>query len=384
MTATQPIKSIRLEAPSASGKKFYSINVHEVEGGHTVDFVYGAIGGSVKTGTKTPKPVPLDKAEAIFDKLIKEKVTGESHYQPVNGPSTIMIPAGIVARTVGGFVISQTHDPLTGEPLNGPTWIPPRLLNDVDESQVLNLVKLDNWWVQIKHDGDRVQLHSEGGHATLFSGRSAKTRACPQAIVEALKALGETFVLDGELVDQTLWVFDLLATRDQSRLNDPYTSRYGLAEAMVQGLSCPSIKIVDSAIDEHAKAALIIQAKETSAEGVVFINKNAPYKAGRPNRGGDNLRWKFVASGSFIVHSLNHEKGKASIDVALYDGTVIGTCSMIGREPVEIGQVVEVAYLYCLDKLVQARLKGIRTDVPKIACNRRQLKFRQGIDPKGK
>ena len=52
---------------------------------------------------------------------------------------------------------------------------------------------------------------------------------------------------------------------------------------------------------------------------------------------------------------------------------------MIGKQIPEIGQVVEVAYLYVESKLVQPRLKGIRHDVPVKACNRRQLKFKRGF-----
>ena len=380
MTAT--LKSIRLEAASASGKKFYQINICELNNGFAVNFNYGAVGGSIKTGTKTPSPVSLEKAETIFDKLVKEKVQGESHYQPVDGPASIMVAK---PRFNAGLVDAANEAINLNAPIEVlPACIPPRLLNDVDEDQILNLTKLDNWWVQIKHDGDRVQLHAKSGEVILFSGRSAKLRACPQAIVDCLAANRLTAVIDGELVGETLWAFDLLATDGVDWKPLPYWERHGFLTAIVRALGSPSIQLVESAQAHLDKAALIVNATDSSAEGVVFINKNAPYKSGRPNRGGDNLRWKFIETGFFIVHSHNHDKGKLSINVALHDGTVVGTCSVIGKDVPPVGSVVECAYLYAMDKLVQCRLKGPRTDVPKIACNRRQLKFRAGIDPKGK
>lgn len=393
MTQT-PIKSLRLEAASASGCKFYLIEINEATGGYTVDFNYGAVGGSVKAGTKTPKPVPLDQAEKIFDTLRTQKEHGDSHYRAVQDTvlGVVQPMAGTIIPEPGGFRITQTHDPLTGQPWapgegpNRPACIPPRLLNDVDHDAILNLTKLDNWWVQIKHDGDRVQLHSKGGEVTLFSGRSAKLRACPQAIVDCMAAHRLTTIIDGELVGDTLWAFDLLGTDGVDWTPLPYWERYGFLSAIVQAIGCPTIKLVESAGSEPDKAALILNAKETHAEGVCFLNKNAAYKAGRPNRGGDNLRWKFKASASVIVHSHNEERGKKSISVRLFGETEpIGTCSVIGKTAHPVGSVVEVEYLYAMGSLVQCVLKGPRHDIPHEACTRAQLRFKGGIDPsKGK
>jgi hypothetical protein len=65
----------------------------------------------------------------------------------------------------------------------------------------------------------------------------------------------------------------------------------------------------------------------------------------------------------------------------LYDGTRIGSVTMIGKVRPPVGTVVEIEYLYCYTALVQATFKGVRTDVKPEACTRAQLKFRDGIDP---
>lgn len=329
MTATATVcKSVRLEAPSASGKKFYTIEIaNPAADSYFVNFTFGAVGGSVKTGTKTPVPVSLEKAETIFAKLQKEKETGESHYQPVNSAVTT---DGRVADPIrAGFQIINGH-----RDTELPKCIPPRLLNDIDESMVMLHVHLPTWWVQFKHDGDRVQLHSNKGVVTLFSARSAKTRACPLIIAEACERMPlDSFALDGEIVDDTLWVFDLLSTEDTDWRALPYESRMAALESLIPRLHCPTIKLVETARSEMNKTEMILSAKETHQEGVVFANKNAAYRSGRPSRGGDSLRWKFVASGSFIVSKHNIGEGKMSINVALHDGTEIGTCSVIGKEP---------------------------------------------------
>jgi bifunctional non-homologous end joining protein LigD len=334
--------------------------------GYVVNFAYGPVGGSAKTGSKTPRPVPLGFAEATYDALVAEKINGSSHYQAVNGAATEYVRPALAA----------TH----AHPVK---CLPPRLLNDIDPNDIPHLIADPDWWLQIKHDGDRVQLHVQDGTVTLFSGRSSKVRAIPKAIAEA-RYPDNNVVLDGELVDDTLWVFDLMTASspqegeiDMRQLE--YEMRWAGAAVFVLQINCPKIRLVETATTEKDKAALVWTAKERHHEGVVFVNKNAKYKAGRPNRGGDNLRWKFRASGSFIV--AGHHRTKDSLDVKLHDGTMIGSVTMIGKERPPVGTVVEVEYLYCQSSLVQAVYKGVRTDVKPSACVRSQLQFKDGIDP---
>jgi len=378
MTITDSaVTQVRLEAPGASGKKFYIVSVRPNGSKYTVDFSYGAVGDTPRIGTKTPTPVSLEKASAIAEKLVKEKMNGESHYKIINSNGTA---APEMIAPVKTTAVGDTQ----------PACISPRLLRDIEPAQVLVLTKLDNWWVQIKHDGDRVQLHDVDGALTFYSGRSGKLRAIPKVIADAIAASGLlNAVFDGELVDQTLWVFDLLRTGTGATECDcrtlPYEERYRTLASLVTMIGSPAIKLVVAAKTSDEKARLILDAKEASAEGVVFVNKNAPYRAGRPSSGGDTLRWKFVESGFFIVHE-HRPDGKESISVKLHKATEpIGTCSVIGKELPPVGAVVEIKYLYAQSSLVQARLMRMRTDIPVYFCRRSQLKFKDGIDPqKGK
>jgi len=355
--------SIRLEAASASGGKFYEACIRPVAGGFTVDFAYGAIGDTPRTGSKTASPVDAAKAQKIYDALVKEKMTGSSQYREVSGGTAadfVPAPAPPAAAAIAS------------------ACLPPRLLNDIDPAQVLPLTRDAAWWCQIKHDGDRVQIHATESGVTLYSGRSGKTRNCPAAIAKAFA--GWRVILDGELVGQTLWIFDLMGLRGEDRRGDSYAERYATLEVILPLLNCPAIRLVASAQTTETKAALIVEAQASHQEGVCFINKDAPYTGGRPSRGGMNLRWKFTASASVIVAAGGNEK--RSVDIELADGTRIGSCTIPpNREVPPAGAVIECEYLYCLNSLVQARYKGIRTDVPREACTRAQLQFKDGIDP---
>jgi ATP-dependent DNA ligase len=257
--------------------------------------------------------------------------------------------------------------------------LPSRLLKDIEPMYILAYTANDDWWVQLKHDGDRVQLHVTAGRVTLFSGRSEKVRRLPASIAQ-VNFPANDLVLDGELVGDTLWLFDVLrGSSPGTGIVDlrelPYEVRQAGLKVIVETINCPSLRLVETARTGAEKIALIMQAKADSAEGVVFIDRNAPYQAGRSG----GLRWKFKASASLIVS--RHHPEKKSIDVALFGGTRIGSVTMTGRDRPPVGSVVEVEYLYCHTSLVQPVFKCVRPDVRPAECTRAQLKFRDGIDP---
>ena len=70
-----PVKQASLFYTHGSSDKEYHAQIVERGDGYVVDFQYGRRGGPLQTGSKTPSPVALDKATAIFDKLVKEKTS---------------------------------------------------------------------------------------------------------------------------------------------------------------------------------------------------------------------------------------------------------------------------------------------------------------------
>ena len=188
-------QTITLEAPSASGKKSYTVDLVEAPNGFTVDFRYGAVGGSVKTGTKTKQPVDSATAQRIFDALVASKINGNSHYRSVGTSATPLIaPADDIGQCefcgnpnvplVATLQSDPDHrvcsichaDPHIPTRALRAECLPPRLLNDVDPGRINALTNDSDWWFQIKHDGDRVQFHLDQGIITLYSARSGKLR----------------------------------------------------------------------------------------------------------------------------------------------------------------------------------------------------------------
>jgi len=76
------IEQARLGFRDGTSDKVYEVDLVEVAPGqHVVNFRFGRRGSALRDGTKTATPVSLDKARAIFSKLVAEKTAGG--YQPI-------------------------------------------------------------------------------------------------------------------------------------------------------------------------------------------------------------------------------------------------------------------------------------------------------------
>jgi bifunctional non-homologous end joining protein LigD len=123
--------------------------------------------------------------------------------------------------------------------------------------------------------------------------------------------------------------------------------------------------------------------KEARAEGVVFKLIDAPYTAGRPASGGDQLKCKFYDTASCIVDSISSVK--SSIGLKVYDdshpvslvGVSVGNATLYPNSPkVKVGDIVEIKYLYYNEggSLYQPVLKEVRDDVDASECTLIKLK----------
>jgi hypothetical protein len=78
----------RLWFQEGKSDKVYEIDLVEVAGGqHVVNFRYGRRGTALRDGTKTPVPVSLEKARAVFAALVDEKRKGGYRAQGEGAPT---------------------------------------------------------------------------------------------------------------------------------------------------------------------------------------------------------------------------------------------------------------------------------------------------------
>ena len=347
-----------------SSDKEYHAEIVEVEGGNVVNFRYGRRGSSLTVGTKTSAPVDFEHAKKIFDKLVKEKTT--KGYTP----------------DVSGAAYQGTENAgLTSDFL-------PQLLNPVTEAEAMGFIKDGKWAAQEKMDGERRAAHAENGKV-IGMNRKGLIVPLPQCIADDLLSVAAksgSIRVDGEIIGEILYVFDLHIYKGEHIHSLPWLERMRLTEYALAGYK--QIKPVPVAVTKDEKRTLWNKVKTAHGEGVVFKRINSIVKVGRPNSGGDWLKFKFTESASCCVMEVN--SGKRSVKIGLLDSVsrdVVKGKKMIPVGNVTIppnyvvpdaGEIVEVEYLYAYTggSIYQPVYRGKRTDLDISACTIAQLKFK--------
>ncbi len=352
------MQTTTLYCQTAGSDKVYQASIAPREAGFVVEFAYGRRGTTLQTGFKNNVPVSLEKANAIFDRLIRSKLA--KGYTP-GADATL-------------------YRNSTGSP--APNSILPQLLNPVAEERLPLLLDGRAYCLQAKHDGRRLLVTKSGDQVTGINRRGFLC-GLPLALEQVLRLVPDEFVIDGEAVDDVLHVFDLLEWRGKEIRPLPYRERLRcLLDLLMDGpgFESPHIRWVETHVEPALKNSCFDRLKRIGAEGVVFKQLSAPYTPGRPSADGPQLKFKFVESASVIVRKINE---KRSVAIALFDnGRLVpaGNVAIPMNQPVpEKGQVIEVRYLYAMREsgaLIQPRSLGVRDDITPEECTRHQLKFR--------
>lgn len=348
-----------------SSDKEYHAEIVEVAGGNVVNFRYGRRGGSLTVGTKTSAPVDFAQAKKIYDKLVKEKTS--KGYTPA----------------ISGVAYQGTDE------AGLKTGFMPQLLNPITEAEAMALIADNQWAAQEKMDGERRAAHADS-YGVMGMNRKGLNTPLPQALaneLQSIEAASGAIRVDGEIIGDILYVFDLHVHHGKPIHTLPWLERMRLAEVALAG--CKQIKTISIAVTTAEKRSLWNKVKAAHGEGVVFKRINSIVKEGRPNSGGDWLKFKFTESASCCVLVVN--AGKRSVKIGLLDSSVRPDVSK-GQMMVPVGNVtippnhivpaagdiVEVEYLYAYKggSIYQPVYHGKRTDLDISACITGQLKYK--------
>ncbi len=350
------MEQVTLYYRQGTSDKVYQAHINEVEGGYTVTFAYGRRGSSLKTGTKTAKPVDYDKAKAIYDKLVTSKMS--KGY--TTGEDGALYSASDKESQVSGIYC--------------------QLLNLIDREEARRLCHDDAYCMQEKHDGVR-QLLKRDATGVQGINRRGLYVGIPESLEVHAKALpSEDFVIDGEGMGETHWAFDVLEIAGEDLRKRPYRERYTRLGKLIADTEHDSIRLTATAFSTEDKLALLDEMDQRGREGVVIKRIEAPYTAGRPNSGGDQLKFKFYETCSVVVEAPNI--GKRSIAVYALDGenpVALGSVTIPANQDIpETGDIVEVRYLYAYKggSLFQPTYLGRREDIPREECSLDQLKYK--------
>jgi bifunctional non-homologous end joining protein LigD len=351
------MESITLYYKQGSSDKVYQARIEPKEGGFVVNFVFGRRGTTLSAGTKTSRPVNLDAAKTIYDKLVREKMA--KGYSP--GES--------------GTPYQDT------DKASASTGIHCQLLNSIDAGQVGKLIDDPDWWMQEKHDGRRLLIRKQGD-TIIGINRLGLAVALPGTLVADAGQCPEDFIIDGEAVGDDLYAFDVLLVGLENIGVLRYGERHPRLVKLLGSFPNRHIHLTTTASTIEDKHALYQRLKDGQAEGAVFKDTNAPYMAGRPASGGPQLKFKFVENASFVVAKVND---KRSIALKLFNGEEwlpAGNVTIPPNQAIPVEEsVVECRYLYAFREsgcIYQPVYLGVRDDIPADECVTGQLKFKAG------
>jgi bifunctional non-homologous end joining protein LigD len=355
------IESTTLYFTNGSSDKVYSAEIVESDEGHFVNFAYGRRGAAMQTGTKTKNPVDLDKARKIYEKLV----------------------AGKMAK---GYSPGESGTPYQGTPKGDlQSGIFPQLLNAIDEVETQQLLLDNDYIAQEKKDGKRI-LARRDENGVVGINRKGLIVALPVPVATATAALEADCTLDGELVGDTLHVFDLLAVGGRSLIHEEYGTRmqelYELMDPRNRTqVDRQHLRAVDTAIGTRGKTDLMDRLRGSNAEGIVFKDIWAPYTPGRPNEGGPQLKYKFYKTATVVVLAHNSQRS-VSMGVRDHNNTWV-SCGNVTVPPNQdipfIGALIEVRYLYAFPQghaLYQPTLLGPRLDLESEDATITQLQYK--------
>ena len=126
------MEKISLYYRQDNSDKIYQASIESKDDGYIVSFAYGRRGATLQTGTKTAVPVSYDVAQAIYNRLIREKTT--KGYTPGEDGTP--------------YVHSNRQS----------SGIHPQLLNIIDEDELEVLLNDRQHVMQEKFDGRRLLL----------------------------------------------------------------------------------------------------------------------------------------------------------------------------------------------------------------------------------
>lgn len=331
-----------------------------------------------------------------------EEVTdGAGEESDLGGPEPGGATAGPAAEPIGGIadlapaeaVVTAPPEPeVKSKP--APTWSPKRVpmaFEHADPNDVEQFINDPKYFFQQKVDGIRGQLVIEPGKKPWFRNRSGDqlVNASANAVADpilaklgsTLPAGGPSYVIDGELLDGKWYVFDMAVIGSEKF---PWEQRMAIAEEWVKQLRAAGITNVEAlptARTANEKAKLWEAIQTGGGEGVMMKRRDSPYNFG--GRVSHTLKAK-VRSTADVVVMAKGEKGKESATVGVYVGgklTRVANVSLIGKEktePVNVGDVIEVAYLWANpsnNNLQQAAMEKKRPDKKPEEATAEQLRF---------
>jgi ATP-dependent DNA ligase len=242
----------------------------------------------------------------------------------------------------------------------------------------------DAWWGQRKFDGVRLLVHVSDGKIIPVN-RNGVVVSIPYTLKQPFSEFTSgNFIFDGEFCqDDVMYIFDMPVAGKAVSPSMPYEHRLGVLEQFHARWDPGSkVQLVSTARTTAEKHALHQYLQDNDAEGMILKRKTGAYRSGV--RSSDTVKFKFWQSTDVFIDETCVD-GKSNAVMHMFDENGkeinVGTVSTLGKwgALVDVGSVLEVRYLYCVDRnrphLVQPNILRVRTDKTADQCTSHDLHF---------
>ena len=340
------IECVELRYQEGTSDKVYHASIERSGAGYVVNFAYGRRGSALNTGTKTPQALPLAAAESVYRKLVQSKTA--KGYRVHSGAERAIPVADNAGRDTG---------------------LRPQLPNAVTDKEAAACLRSDKWCAQEKYDGRRMLVRKAGDGTLTAANRKGLAIACPEPVAAVLASVRGPFTVDGELVGDRYWAFDLLESPAGDLRLSVYGERLTALEHVLGPVSGAAVEVAPTVFGASAKTAFVAGLRNAGKEGAVFKDLGACWTEGKTASAGPSLKLKFWETCSCVVLRVN--AGKRSVELGL-GGRGVGSVTIPPNHEVPApGQVVEVRYLYVAavgGSLYQPVYLGVRDDIDAEEC----------------
>jgi DNA ligase-1 len=222
--------------------------------------------------------------------------------------------AAMAAADVGSVAVAARRRQLSGVEIAYGRPIAFMLASPLEYGSAYRELKDARWLVEDKFDGIRAQAHKQGDEVHLYSRTLSDVSNTYPEVVEALRGVPGTFMLDGELIAQrngnvlpfrylqarlqrktvtralldeipvVYAVFDVLAQDDEYLLDEPLLQRRKRLERLLApraGIAVAASRPLAPGAGPDALHGLFEDARARGHEGLVIKRADSPYHPGR-------------------------------------------------------------------------------------------------------
>lgn len=286
----------------------------------------------------------------------------------------------------------------------------PQLAEPIPKERLVDYILDDRYYTEQKIDGHRKLVWLRNGVIEVLN-RQGKPADLPADVFNELPTITdpEGIALDCELIGDELWVFDLPFAAGHVAPSDPYEWRRAVLDSLAPSLVTSHVRLLPTARTHEEKLAISRKVIENGGEGLMVKDSLAAYHSGLRHEG--LLKAKFVKDVDAVItrfgiglSSSGSGLPKSNCELLVFrepvdltnvliteellrafvradEAVVIGECIIHPKERniVDVGSVVTVAYLYCVDpdhpRLVQPTRIRPRSDKAPGECLLDQLRF---------